>query len=94
MVPMKRQRILDYIDSPSFEGWKVVRDIPVLYGQTLWDLMDQIDCDWPGMYPSAILVARVSKLSEKLAEEMEPLEYDNLLKGLTSDLDQPPPDVS
>ena len=77
LVPKMRRRILDYIDSPSYEKWKEIRDIMVLPRESLYDVMDEIDMCWPGKYPSAILVARCSEVVE--ARLKEP--FDILSKG-------------
>lgn len=60
-----RQQILAYIDSPSLAVWKAVRDIRLGAGWSLQDWVERIDIDWPGRFPSAILVARALRGASK-----------------------------
>jgi len=69
-----RNRILGYIQEPTFVGWTQIRDIPVSHGQTVFDMVDKLDRDYAGMYPSGILVARTSKLIEQRNEELKAFE--------------------
>jgi len=73
LVPVPRRRIQAYLDNPSLEGWKAIRDTWVLPGKSLYDIMDEIDRDWPGKFPPTILVARVSEVVEARLKERENL---------------------
>ena len=74
LPPVPRRKILEYIQDPSYPKWVYVRDILVAPGLSLQDFTDVLDRDWPGMYPSSILVARTSKLVDQRNKDMEALE--------------------
>jgi hypothetical protein len=74
MVPRLRWKILDYLQDQTFEKWMYIRDILVVPGLSLWDIMDTLDRDWDGMYPHAILVARASKVIDQRNKDLEAME--------------------
>jgi hypothetical protein len=67
---LPRRKILEYIDSPSFALWVIVRAMVVAPGLSLWDAMDTLDRNWEGMYPPAILVARASMVIDQRHEDL------------------------
>jgi len=70
LPPLPRKKILEYIDSPSFAVWVIIRAMVVAPGLSLWDVMDSIDRGWEGMYPPAILVARASRVVDQRHEDL------------------------
>jgi hypothetical protein len=74
LPPVPRNKILGYLQEPSLEAWRFVRDIPVSHGQTLQDVVDLVDICWPGDYPSMILIARASKVAARRHEDLQALE--------------------
>ncbi len=86
LPPAPRKRILAYIDAPSIEAWRLVRDTIVSPGLTLFDVVEKVDRDFgwfDGSYPSSLLVARASAYVEKRWMEMDEFE----LSFLTEDPD-------
>lgn len=74
LPPIPRAKILAYLQEPTLAAWRLVRDIPVSHGQTLFDIVDLLDLCWPGDYPSMILIARASKLVERRENDMQVME--------------------
>jgi hypothetical protein len=74
LPPVQRGKILGYLQEQSYEKWVYIRDILVSPGVSLYDMVDVLDRDWPGMYPSAILVARTSQLIDQRNKDLEALE--------------------
>jgi hypothetical protein len=74
LPPGPRAKILEYLQDPSLERWKRIRDIDISHGQTLFDMVDMLDISFPGDYPSMILIARTSKVAERRNDDLKALE--------------------
>jgi hypothetical protein len=74
LPPAPRRKILEYLQEQHFLRWVGIRDIVVSPGLSLYDVIDSIDRNWPGRYPSAILVARASKVVDQRALDLQALE--------------------
>ncbi len=74
LPPVPRKKILGYIQDPTWEGWRTVRDIIVAPGLKLYEATFVLDKTKSEMYPSSITVARASKLAERRNADLKAME--------------------